>query len=185
MDIDPTSPFYRALDTKYDPEREQEAVDLVAAHPEIATMEWPGPDEGGNPFVKGSTLLHYAANDGKLALMQILVESGADVNAANANWYRSVLAWAANNARLEAIEWLLSQGADPTSPDALHAAAWGGSTGGEDEEKDYPQALEILVGAGADLNEKEPRYRSTPFTVSLESGNTRSQKKIEELGGKE
>ncbi|MEM7383477.1 MAG: ankyrin repeat domain-containing protein [Verrucomicrobiota bacterium] len=182
---DPDSPFYRALATKYDPNREKEALEILEAHPEIATLEWPGPDEGGQPFIKGSTLLHYAANDGKLRLMARLVELGADVNASKANWYRSVLAWAGNNARLDAIAWLLEHGADPNSLDALHAPAWGGSTGGEDESIDYPAAIEMLVNAGADLNPSlGGDYKSTPLTVANESGNVRAIATIERLGGK-
>lgn len=178
------SPFYRALETKHEIEREEEAIGIVRGNPEIARLEWPGPDDKGIPFVRGSTLLHYAANDGKLNLMALLVENGANVNASNAEWYRSVLAWAANNARLDAIHWLLERGADPLSADALHAAAWGGSNRGADESKDYGAAIEILVAAGAALNEKGPRYRSTPLTVALRSGNERARNAIEELGGK-
>lgn len=183
MQYDHDSPFYRALDTKYQMDREEEAIEIVRQHPEIATLEWPGPDDKGTPFVKGATLLHYAANDGKLALMELLVDSGADINASNANWFRSVLSWAANNARLEAIQWLLERGADARSLDSLHAAAWGGSSSGSDETKDYPAAIEILVKAGADLNEKGPQYRSTPLAVAMESGNERSKEIIEALGG--
>jgi ankyrin repeat protein len=177
------TPFEAALSTKYDPKREAEAMEIVDKHPEIATMAWEGDDTGGQPFVRGATLLHYAANDGKLELMKLLVEHGADVNAEDANWYRSVLAWAANNARLEAILWLLDHGASPLSADALHAAAWGGSSSGTDESQDYPAAIELLVGAGADLNEKSERYTSTPLAVANESGNARAQEKIKELGG--
>lgn len=182
--FDADSPFYRALATKYDLEREDEALEILEANPEIAMLEWPGPDEGGQPFIMGSTLLHYAANDGKLKLMAKLVELGANVNASNANWYRSVLSWAANNARLEAIAWLLKNGADPKSLDALHAAAWGGSSGGEDESQDYPAAIEMLVAAGADLNPNlGDEYKSTPLSVAIESGNARSRLTIERLGG--
>ena len=117
------SPFYGLLATKYDPSREDEAIAILEAHPEPAKLEWPGPDEQGQPFVKGSTALHYAANDGKLRLMTRLIELGADVNASNAQWYRSVLSWAANGARTEAIALLLANGARPESLDALHAAA--------------------------------------------------------------
>jgi len=148
----PDSPFYRALATKYDAERENEALDILESNPSLATLEWPGPDEGGQPFVRGATLLHYAANDGKLLLMKRLVELGADINASSANWFRSVLAWAANNARLDAIDWLLENGANPNSLDVLHAAAWGGSIGGADVKKDYSAAIERLVAAGAELN---------------------------------
>ena len=70
--------------------------------------------------------------------MRELIDLGADVNASDANWYRSVLSWAANNARLDALRLLLERGAAPDSLDALHAAAWGGSTSGEDVTRDYP-----------------------------------------------
>ena len=85
------SPFYKLLATKYDQEKEMIGIQILKDHPEIATLEWPGPDNQGSPFVKGSTDLHYAANDGKLNLIRELVRFDADVNARNANWYRSVL----------------------------------------------------------------------------------------------
>lgn len=118
-----STPFYRLLATKYDAAREQEAIEILDKHPEIATLEWPGPDQNGQPFVQGSTALHYAANDGKLKLVGRLIECGADVNASNACWFRSVLSWAANNARVGTITFLLEHGAKPDSLDALHAAA--------------------------------------------------------------
>ena len=95
------TPFYQLLATKYDAQREQEAIEILETHPEIARLEWPGPDRNGQPFVKGSTALHYAANDGKLWLVLRLIEYGADVNASNACWFRSVLSWAANNSTSE------------------------------------------------------------------------------------
>jgi ankyrin repeat protein len=205
------SPFYRLLATRYDAAREQEAIMILEQSPEIARLEWPGPDLHGQPFVKGSTVLHYAANDGKLRLMEQLIECGADVNAAHACWYRSVLAWAANNARLEAIRFLLARGARPDSLDgqcrlslrrkhapprradipvchgrvafcpakgrvfarakSLHAAAWGGSSRGEDQERDYAGALKLLIAAGADRNDRRYPNCRTPLAVALESGN--------------
>src|SRR4249919_1315878 len=92
------TPFYQLLATKYAADREQEALEILDESPDIAQLEWPGPDSKGQPFVKGSTALHYAANDGRLRLVRKLIEYGADVNASNACWYRSVLSWAANNA---------------------------------------------------------------------------------------
>src|SRR5262245_25575450 len=97
------SPFWQLLATKYDARLEHAAIEILELHPELAQLQWPGPDSKEEPFVKGSTALHYAANDGKLSLIARLIELGADVNASNANWYRSVLSWAANNARLDAI----------------------------------------------------------------------------------
>jgi len=109
------TPFYQLLATKYAAEREDEAIEILNEHPEIAQLEWPGPDSQGQPFVRGSTALHYAANDGKLRLIRRLIECGADVNASSACWFRSVLSWASNNARVETIRFLLSHGARPDS----------------------------------------------------------------------
>ncbi len=166
------TPFYKLLATKYNAEREQEAIEILDKAPELAKLEWPGPDHNGHPFVKGSTALHYAANDGKLMFVRRLIEYGADVNASNACWFRSVLSWAANNARIEAIRMLLAHGAKPDSLDALHAAAWGGSACGKGQEREYADALKLLVEAGADLNDRRHCKNQTPLAVALESGNT-------------
>jgi ankyrin repeat protein len=166
------TPFYRLLATKYDAEREREAMEILEEAPEIARFEWPGPDHKGQPFVKGSTALHYAANDGKLRLIRKLIEYGADVNASNSCWFRSVLSWAANNARIDTIKLLLAHGAKPDSLDALHAAAWGGSACGKGQEREYAASLKLLVEAGADMNDRRHCKNQTPLAVALESGNT-------------
>jgi hypothetical protein len=62
------------LDTKYDAAREDEAISILEEHPELALAKWTGPDDNGQPFILGSTALHYAANDGKLWLMQSLID---------------------------------------------------------------------------------------------------------------
>ena len=49
MEYTDDTPFYRLLATKYDESREQEAIDIVNEHPELATLEWPGPDKDGQP----------------------------------------------------------------------------------------------------------------------------------------
>ena len=166
------SPFYQLLATRYDPAREDEAIDLLDRSPDLARLEWPVSDGDGSPFIPGSTALHYAANDGKVRLVQKLIAHGADVNAANARWFRSVLAWAANNARLEVIRVLLAHGARPDSLDAMHAAAWGGPDCGRGREQEYADTLRLLVDAGADLNDRRHRENMTPLAVALESGNT-------------
>jgi ankyrin repeat protein len=171
MQFSEDTPFYLLLATKYDPKREQEAIEILDKAPEIAQLEWPGPDQGGQPFVKGSTALHYAVNDGKLRLVRKLIEHGADVNASNACWFRSVLSWAANNARIETIKVLLAHGARPDSLDALHAAAWGGSARGQGREREYADSLKLLVEAGADVNDRRHCKNQTPLAVALESGN--------------
>jgi ankyrin repeat protein len=161
---------YQLLATKYDPSRELEAIEILRQDPSLATLTWLEPDDDGQPFVKRSTALHYAANDGKLQLMSCLVERGADVNASEACWFRSVLSWAANNAQLEAMRWLLDRGARPDSLDALHAAAWGGPSRGADETKDYAAAVELLIEAGADKNDSRHCNNRTPLRVAMEIG---------------
>lgn len=179
------SPLYRLLATRYQPELEDEALRIVSENPRLATMEWPGPDEGGQPFVQFSTPLHYASNDGKLRLMRKLIELNADVNADQANWYRSVLSWAANNARLDAIRLLLDSGASATSLNALHAAAFGGSRCGADESKDYPAALQLLLDAGADINDRRFHDSWTPLRTAIDSGNTRAVEFLKAAGAEE
>lgn len=165
------TPFYQLLATRYDPEREQHALALLEQAPELARLEWPEPRSISQPFVQGSTALHYAANDGKLRLVQKLIACGADVNASNARWFRSVLSWAANNARIDTIKVLLAHGARPDSLDALHAAAWGGSARGKGHERAYADTLRLLIDAGADRNDRRACGNQTPLAVALESGN--------------
>ena len=172
MLYDENSPFYRLLSTKYKHEEEALGISIVEAHPEIAKMIWEGPDKQGQPFVKGSTALHYAANDGKDQLVIKLLEHGSDINACGANWYRSVLSWAANNAQISTIHLLLSNGADPTSLDAMHAAAFGGSSCGEGREQEYAETLQILVEAGADMNDRRHYQNQTPLGIAIGSGNS-------------
>ena len=179
------SPFCQLLATKYATEREDEAIEVLNEHPEIARLEWPGPDSKGQPFVKGSTALHYAANDGKLTLIRRLIECGADVNASNACWFRSVLSWASNNARVETIKFLLELRARPDSLDALHAAAWGGSAYGKRKEREYADSLKLLIEAGADMNDRRHCNNRTPLGVALESGNTGAIEFLRSLGAAE
>ena len=162
------TPFHQLLATRYDPDREQEAIDLLDRSPDLARLEWPVEDD---TFIPGSTALHYAANDGKVRLVRRLIAHGADVNASNAHWFRSVLAWAANNARLETIRVLLAHGARADSLDAMHAAAWGGSARGRGHEPEYADTLRLLLDAGADLNDRRHRDHMTPLAVALKSGN--------------
>lgn len=185
MQYDENSPFYKLLATKYKEEEEDLGIAILESHPVIATFEWPGPDEEGQPFIEGSTALHYAANDGKDRLVLKLLAHGADINASNANWYRSVLSWAANNARISTIHLLLENGADPKSLDALHAAAYGGSACGEGEELEYAESLRILIEAGADMNDRRHYQHQTPLHVALNSGNRGAIEYLSTIGAAE
>ena len=185
MQYDDNSPFYKLLTTKYKKEEETLGIAIVEAHPEVAKLTWPGPDKQGQPFVKGSTALHYAANDGKDQLVLKLLEHGSDINASGAHWYRSVLSWAANNAQISTIRLLLANGADPTALDALHAAAFGGSSCGEGREQEYAETLRILIDAGADMNDRRHFQNQTPLGIALKSGNRGAIAYLREIGAAE
>lgn len=168
----PTSPLEQILATRYDPAREDEALEILEAHPGLATEKWAGPEgvEGG--FIPGSTVLHYASNDGKLRLMERLIELGADVNADEARWYATPLAWAANNARIEALGLLLDRGASPRSLHALHAVAFGGSSAGKESPDRYVEAVRLLIARGADPGDTREPGRRTPLEIAIEVGNS-------------
>ena len=182
MQYNDNAPFYRLLSTKYKKEDEALGIAIVEAHPEVAKLAWQGPDEQGQPFVKGSTALHYAANDGKDQLVLKLLEHGSDVNASGAHWYRSVLSWAANNAQISTIRLLLENGAHPTSLDALHAAAFGGSSCGEGREQEYAETLRILIDTGADMNDRRHFQNQTPLRIALKSGNRGAIDYLQRIG---
>ena len=91
MQYDEDSPFYKLLATKYKEEEEDLGIAIVESHPEIAPLEWPGPDEEGQGHLSKEVFaLHYAANDGiKIGLSSNFSNTVMHINASNANWYRS------------------------------------------------------------------------------------------------
>lgn len=108
----------------------------------------------------GDTVLHYAASNGHVRCVELLLLNGADVNARN-HGYRTPLNMAAASGRVAAIRALLAAGADvnarwrlrmmdagvPTgefmdTPTALHWAVSHGTA----------EAVEVLLAAGASVN---------------------------------
>ena len=122
---------------------------------------------------------------GKINLSFKLLEYGSEINASDAQWYRSVLSWAANNARISTIQLLLEKGADPTSLDAVHAAAFGGSSCGEGREQEYARTLQILIDAGADRNDRRHYQNQTPLGIALKSGNRGAIEYLHSIGAAE
>ena len=180
---DAQDPLYRLLNTKYDADREDEAIEILKEHADLAARRWCGPDEAGQPFVVGSTPLHYAANDGKLRLIEMLIEYGADPNADKARWYATPLAWAANNARISAMKLLMEKGARADRLHALHAAAWGGSSCGKRDPAAYVAAIRLLLDHGADMNDtRRMEPGETPLATAVKCGNKWVVACLRELG---
>ncbi|NRA39231.1 MAG: ankyrin repeat domain-containing protein [Planctomycetes bacterium] len=175
-------PLYRILDTRYDAGREQEAIDLLNQYPELAKQKWEEAVENEQVFIVGRTVLHYAANDGKIKLMTLLIEYGADVNAAEAHWYATPLSWAANNAQVEALQLLLDHGAEITSLHAMHAVACGGSSRGKNNPDAYVKAAKLLLDHGADIDDRREPNGLTPYQTALSSGNTWVAEFLKSLG---
>ncbi len=65
----------------------------------------------------GQTPLHHSAARGDLAKAEVLLEFGAELDAADAKGRATPLAVAAESRQRAMVEWLLEAGADPTSPD--------------------------------------------------------------------
>lgn len=93
----------------------------------------------------GKTPLHYAVTFDQFAMLEILVEAGADVNAADATGMTPLHVAAALN-RGELARWLIEAGAAIEATDAfgdtpLHTACMFGAT----------DAISVLVRSGAAL----------------------------------
>ena len=94
-----------------------------------------------NRNVRG-TALHYAAAQGQVPVLKILLDGGADVNAAaTAPTPGPALEWAARHGHLEAVKLLLGRGArvDPAFPAALR-----NTSNVFERHPDTPRILELL-----------------------------------------
>jgi ankyrin repeat protein len=104
--------------------------------------------------------LTYAARNGRVEAMEILIERGAEIDAEPYNG--TALHWAVARKQVEAAAWLLDHGADinrragfggTRGVTPLHiAAAWGGS----------PDCARLLIERGADLTIKDAEHDGTP-----------------------
>ena len=72
----------------------------------------------------GATLLHVAAWNGRVDLIEKLIEVGADVHAQALETKSSPLHWAVQNNQFEAVSLLRKRGADPAMKNALGRSPW-------------------------------------------------------------
>lgn len=107
------------------------------------------------------TPLAYAAAQGKLGVLKVLLAQGADFNAPTTNESRSVvgytlLHWAANNGRVEVVRYLLSKGADPNAKDKETRSVLQVAMGfiNPYEDADRCKIAKLLIAHGANVNSK-------------------------------
>ena len=113
-----------------------------------------------NPSEILDEALVYAARNGRVEVMEFLIERGARVDAEPYNG--TALHWAASTGQMEAVKLLLGRGADVDREASfggvlgvtpLHVAAWGGKM----------EAVTALLEAGADIARRDPVYHGFPW----------------------
>ena len=161
------------------------AQKLLEQQPELVTGE--SLREG---VLHGATPLHWAAHRNMTNLCQQLLQSGADLNARRAQWWRTPLAWAADAGCAEAVELLLRNGANVNGDafgmtTALHAAAQGGSTSGQENPETYRRTALLLIRHGIDINRRATGDRDqTALDDAIRKGNEAVIEVLVEHGGK-
>jgi ankyrin repeat protein len=124
----------------------------------------------------GATPFFLASRTADVELMRVLLELGANPNAANADGTTPLMAAAGLGTQspgedpgtplecMEAVKLILSLGADVNAVDkngetALHAAAY----------KNLPEMVEYLVSKGADIRiwHRQNKYGWTPLTIAM------------------
>lgn len=134
--------------------------DLIAMHEMIQTEEgilkWPG--------LVGSWL-HYAAQNGKIAAMQLLVDAGMPVDTMDSDGRCSFpLESAVSENQIESVRWLLSRGANPNRG-ALVAAVTA----------DARAIIELLLASGADPNMRTGNPSRSAYEQAVRLGNIEMQ----------
>ncbi|TYZ63509.1 hypothetical protein PybrP1_010321 [[Pythium] brassicae (nom. inval.)] len=135
--------------------------------------------EHGYVGLNRRTPLHWAAVNGAAAVVELLLEAGADPNFQDARG-RSPLHWAARLNRVEVVRCLLAKGAQPGLADLdlltpLVCAAFARDASRE--------LFAALVAAGADVNYQLPTSGDTALHVAVREENEAAALAVLACGG--
>lgn len=118
------------------------------------------------PNGPGEATLAFVAGAGRIEVMKVLLEHGADVNGEPENW-TTPLAAACRNGRLEVVELLIEHGADVEVGERmgqlrpLHLATV----------LNHPTVVTLLLEHGAKVNVRDWFYGRTPLRWADATGN--------------
>lgn len=133
-------------------------------------------DHAGNSGAIRSQLLEEAVNKGYPGMINLLIERGADLNAALPSG-PSPVDLAARKGRPEIVELLVTQGAkvnvrDPLGASPLHSAAMFGNAA----------VVRVLLDRGANIDEQESATGATPLLWAVSAGRVDTVRLLLEKG---
>ncbi|KAF3056049.1 putative ankyrin repeat protein [Trichoderma lentiforme] len=112
------------------------------------------------------TDLIIASYYGHRAVVKLLVEKGADIEAKDNKYDQTPLLWAAEGGYEAIVKLLVEKGADIEAKDKEHGRTpllWA-------VKRDYEAIVKLLVEKGADIEAKDKDYDQTPLLWAVEEG---------------
>jgi ankyrin repeat protein len=120
----------------------------------------------------GDTALHWPSHNGHGEIVELLLDSGADIDADEIGWAGGKpLHWASEHEPVT-VRILLDRGADVNARNLKEGSDFLGFTPlmmNASQKNDCAEATEILIAGGADLGAKDPAGR-TALDIALEKG---------------
>ena len=147
------------------------AVYAAAAHanPAMTTKLLAAGADPNAALLSGETPLMEAARRGNLDTVHVLLSAKANPNAKEANAGQTALMWAITQRQSAVVEELLRGGADVRlgSKNGFSPLMFAA-------QKDDTDIARILLKAGADVNETQPKWALTPLIIAAAMGHTKT-----------